>query len=140
MKFTSKLILGLILFTSYMTAQTLHLYGGKNNENYLGCLNCNNYDSDSVWNEYGTYCSSYNLKSIWNQYGTHGSDYSSYSPWNTYASDPPVVVDKDGGFYGYFTVNEYKSKRATFDLAIIMYKYYEDIREDVGTWYDEIFD
>ena len=37
------------LFTSYMTAQTLYSYGGKNNETYLGCFNCNDYDS--VWNE-----------------------------------------------------------------------------------------
>ena len=118
----------------------MHLYGGKNHDEYLGCLNCDSYSSSSIWNEYGTYGSSYNSKSIWNEFGTYGSDYSSYSPWNAYASYPPVVVDKEGGFYGYFTVNEYKSKRATFDLALVMYKYYEEIREDVGEWYDEIFD
>lgn len=121
-------------------SQTLHLYGGDNHDVYLGCLNCSNYDSDSIWNEYGTYGSSYNSKSIWNAYGTYGSEYNSYSPWNSYSNDPPVVVDKDGGFYGYFTVNEYKSDRADFDLALIIYKYHDKIREDVSGWYDEIFE
>ncbi|MDY2588200.1 hypothetical protein [Winogradskyella aquimaris] len=139
MKLTSILILVLFSF-KLGTAQTLHLYGGENHDEYLGCLNCDKYSSSSIWNEYGTYGSRYNSNSIWNQYGTYGSDYSSSSPWNTYASDPPVVVDKDGGFYGYFTVNEYKSKRATFDLALVIYKYHKEIRENVGEWYDEIFD
>ena len=64
-------------------AQALHIYGGSNGGEYMGCLNCNSYDSNSIWNEYGTYGSSYNSESIWNEYGTYGSKYSSFSPWNT---------------------------------------------------------
>ena len=51
-------------------------------------------------------------------YGTYGSSYNSDSPWNAYGSNPPVVVDKSGNFYGYFTVNRYKDKRADFSLAL----------------------
>lgn len=132
----------LLLFTSATTSfcQTLHLYGGQNHDEYLGCLNCSNYDKNSIWNEYGTYGSSYNSKSIWNEYGTYGSEYNSNSPWNAYASNPPVVVDKEGNFYGYFTVNEYKDKRADFGLALTIYKYYDLIRDDVSKWYDKIFE
>ena len=122
------------------SAQTLHLYGGDNDDVYLGCLNCDSYNSNSIWNEYGTYGSSYNSKSIWNEYGTYGSEYNSNCPWNEYGTNPPVVVDKQGNFYGYFTVNEYNSKRADFNLALTIYKYYDLIREDVDEWYDKIFE
>ena len=107
------------IFTIFITAtisfsQTLHLYGGKNHDVYLGCLNCDSYNSNSIWNEYGTY----------------GSKYNTYSPWNAYSSEPPVVVDKDGYFYGYFTVNKYNSKQADFGLALTIYKYYDLIMDD----------
>ena len=69
----------------------------------------------------------------------YGIAYSSYSPFNSYASYPPVIVDEEGNFYGYFTVNKYKSKRANFDLVNIICEYYESIREDVDEWYDKIF-
>ena len=120
-------------------SQTLYIYGGEDHDVFLGKLNASKYDSKSIWNEYGTYGSEYNANSIWNEYGTYGSEYSSYSPFNSYASYPPVIVDEEGNFYGYFTVNKYKSKRANFDLVNIICEYYESIREDVDEWYDKIF-
>lgn len=120
-------------------SQTLYIYGEEDHDVFLGKLNASKYDSKSIWNEYGTYGSEYNTNSIWNEYGTYGSEYSSYSPFNSYASYPPVIVDEEGNFYGYFTVNKYKSKRANFDLVNIICEYYESIREDVDEWYDKIF-
>mgnify|MGYP001666944880 FL=1 len=120
-------------------SQTLYIYGGEDHDVFLDKLNASKYDSKSIWNEYGTYGSEYNANSIWNEYGTYGSAYSSYSPFNSYASYPPVIVDEEGNFYGYFTVNKYKSKRANFDLVNIICEYYESIREDVDEWYDKIF-
>ena len=120
-------------------SQTLYIYGGEDHDVFLGKLNASKYDSKSIWNEYGTYGSEYNTNSIWNEYGTYGSAYSSYSPFNSYASYPPVIVDEEGNFYGYFTVNKYKPKRANFDLVNIICEYYELIREDVDEWYDKIF-
>jgi hypothetical protein len=119
---------------------TLHIYGGENHDVYLGCLNCDNSNSSSIWNEYGTYGNSYNTDCIWNEYGTYGNEYSQYSPWNTYATYPPVIVDKEGNFYGYFTKNINKEKRADFDLVLILYKYNDLIRENVSKWYDKIFE
>jgi hypothetical protein len=134
-------LLAFLLFGSFTTfgQKTLHIYGGKDHDVYLGCLNCDNYNSNSIWNAYGTYGSKYNSKSIWNSYGNYGSEYSNTSPFNSYASNPPVIVDKDGGFYGYFTVNAYASKRADFDLALTICKYYDLIRDDVAKWYEKIF-
>ena len=102
---------------------TLLIYGGKDNDEYLGKLNASKYDSESIWNQYGTY----------------GSKYSSYSPFNNYASNPPVLVDKNGKFYGYFTSNKYKSKRANLKLIDIICDNHEEISKDVSGWYDKIF-
>ena len=136
----NKLYLILLFISSIASGQTLHLYGGSGHDVYLGCLNCNKYDSSSIWNEYGSYGSKYNSKSIWNNYGTYGSKYNTNSPWNSYGNYPPVVVDKEGNFYGYFTVNKYKAKRADFGLALTIYEYHDQIKEDISLWYDKIFD
>ena len=93
--------MALLLCMVSLQAQTLLIYGGSDHDVFLGKLNADCYDSESIWNEYGTYGSKYSSKSIWNEYGTYGSEYSSYSPWNEYASTPPVVVDSRGNFYGY---------------------------------------
>lgn len=94
------------------------LFGGENHDQYLGCLSCSKYASDSISNKYGTYGSKYNAESIWNTYGTYGSRYSQYSPWGPYASDPPVIVDGSGNFYGYFTVNRSFPKRTTIPWIV----------------------
>ena len=132
-------ILMAMLFSNIAYSQILLIYGGKDHDVYLGKLNASEYDSESIWNEYGKYGNEYNSNCIWNEYGKYGNEYSNYSPFNAYASYPPVLVDAQGNFYGYFTVNKYKSKRANFELVNIICEYYEDIREDVGEWYDKIF-
>lgn len=59
---------------------------------YLGRLNANPYDPESVANPYGTYGSPYSPNSINNQYGQYGSDYSPLSARNPYSTTPPVVT------------------------------------------------
>ena len=132
-------VLVLLFLSSFAQAQTLKIYGSADHDVYLGKLNASKFDSESIWNSFGTYGNHYNSNSIWNSYGTYGSEYSSYSPFNEYASNPPVLVDDDGNFYGYFTINTYKSKRANFDLVNIIYEYYDLIRDDVSKWYDKLF-
>lgn len=85
----------------------LMLFGGPGHETYLGCLNCSNYASDSVLNEFGSHGSRYSSESIFNPYGQFGSRYSQYSACNPYASDPPVIVDERGNVYGRLTVNRF---------------------------------
>lgn len=93
------------------TAGALLLYGGSNHDEFLGCLNCSEFDSESLCNEFGTYGSEFSGDSIWNEFSQFGSAFSSSSPWNEFAvgSDVPVVVDESGGFYGYLTINEYRT-------------------------------
>jgi trimeric autotransporter adhesin len=73
---------------------------------YLGRLT-NRFDSQSVFNEFGTYGSPYSSTSTNNTYGTYGSPYSSLSANNPYASRPPVLV-KNGVAIAYYTVNNFK--------------------------------
>lgn len=91
-------------------AQELLIFGGTGHEEFLGCINCNHYDDSSICNEYGK-VSEYNTNGLFNEYSTFGNSYSSASPWNQYSSSNsvPVVVDREGKFYGYFTINEYRS-------------------------------
>jgi hypothetical protein len=133
------LLVGLLLTIS-VKAQTLLIFGGDNHDVYLGCLNCNKYESSSIWNKYGDNGSKYNSECIWNKYGDYGGKYSDNSPFNKYASHPPVLVDPDGNFYGYFTANKYFSKRTTNKLALLIIDNWEVIMEDVGEAYEKIFE
>ena len=132
-------VLLFVFLVNICFAQTLLIFGGKNHDEFLGCLNCNKYDKSSIWNAYGDNGSKYNSKSIWNKYGNYGGNYSNESPFNKYASNPPVLVDKDGNFYGYFTAVKYFSKRTDNKLALFIVENWENIGEDVGETYDKIF-
>ena len=71
---------------------------------YLGLI-ASKYNSESVFNEYGSYGSKYSANSIWNEYGHYGGTYSSFSPFNPYTTKPPEVV-KNNKTVGRLTVNK----------------------------------
>jgi len=96
----------------------LLLFGGRGHDVFLGCLNCGEFDSASVWNEFGTHGSTFSDVSIWNKFGTYGSEFSDESPWNRFGQNPPVIVDRSGGFYGYFTANRFFPKRTTIPAFV----------------------
>jgi hypothetical protein len=97
----------------------LLLFGGQNRRTFLGCL-CSEYDTDSVFNKYGTYGNQYSSESIWNKYSDYGSRYSDMSVCNKYATNPPIVVTADGQFVGYLTLDRYKAGALT-DQAVMMW-------------------
>lgn len=112
------LVGGLVGWSAYAAAQgggvgpttstvKLMIFGGQDHRTYLGCLNCSEYASDSVFNHYGQNGSAYSSTSIWNHYSDFGSAYSAHGACSRYAQDPPVIVDQDGKFYGRLTLNEY---------------------------------
>jgi hypothetical protein len=94
----------------------LMLFGGQGHKVYLGCLNCSQYATDSVLNMYGSHGSPYGTESIFNKYSNFGSRYSTYSACNPYATDPPVIVDENGNYYGRLTVNRYNGQGANSEL------------------------
>lgn len=84
----------------------LRTLGGK----FLGRVNRNRYDQDSLVNTFGPYGSRYSGDSIFNKYSTYGSPYGAESPYNEYSQSPPVFV-KNGRSLGYLTVNNYLQPR-----------------------------
>ncbi len=82
---------------------------------FLGRIS-NSYDSNSIFNEYGSYGSEYSSGSIWNQYGTFGSEYNSYSATNKYSSTPPMII-KNKRIIGYLSAN--KSLRSSISPNLL---------------------
>ncbi len=94
------------LSTAAAGAQSPELY--SNDGKYLGNLNANPYDPNSVANPYGQYGSKYSPNSINNQYGQYGSPYSPTSVNNPYATtSSPVVVSPGGAYLGRANSNPY---------------------------------
>lgn len=140
-KFLFTIVLGIISSLA-ISAQTLKIigYDGSKYNVFLGELNTNNYSSNSIWNEYGTYGNNYSNESIWNEYSTYGNEYNLYSPWNSSSLNPPMIVDDQEQFYGYLTTNEFLPDRLESPLAEIMCENYTQIQKDVDAWYDKIFE
>lgn len=101
---------------SSLSGHKIMVFGGPNHRTYLGCLSCNQYDTQSVFNSHGTFGSAYSTESIFNRYGDYGSPYSSYSACSAYASDPPVIVDEQGRYYGRLTVGARSDGPPTAEL------------------------
>ena len=57
---------------------------------YLGDIT-GQYNTNSIFNSYGTYGSTYGSTSIWYKYGNYGGSYGLYSPFNSYTTTPPKI-------------------------------------------------
>ena len=93
--------------------RSLYLFGGMEHEVFLGCVTCYVSTVFSIWNADSDYGSPVRENSIWNPRGKYGSRYSAVSPWNPTATNPPIVVDRGGNLYGYFTRNRAHPRRIT---------------------------
>lgn len=109
----------------------LLLYGGKDGNVLLGCLNCDKYESNSIWNTYGKYGSKYNSESIWNKYGIYGGKYGQYSPFN-HGAVPPKIVNEKGEFISYLTINKYHQGRKDNNLLDAICEKWESISENIN--------
>lgn len=84
---------------------------------YIGKLTTNQYDIESICNQYGIYGSRYSATSIWNMYSQYGSRYAAYSAYNQYTATPPTIYLR-GMQYGFLTKNIYKYKNIDPDTVI----------------------
>ena len=125
------LIIFSILIPLTVLSKDLLVFGGSDHDEFLGCITCSEYDSSSICNEYGTYGNEYSSDGMFNEYSGYGNEYSGDSPWNEYSTSNsvPVVVDRDGGFYGYFTINEYRSD--AFDHADTLNQIFNNVNGDI---------
>jgi hypothetical protein len=84
---------------------------------FLGNVNRDKFDPDSLLNPYGQYGNRYSAESIFNVYSQYGSPYGSESPYNKFSTTPPMFV-KNGEALGYLTVNKYLTPRLAPDDLI----------------------
>ena len=100
--------ISLLLFAGLVNAQEILIFGGDNNKEFLGCLTCNEMAGNSIWNEMSTYGWK-NGYGKWNPYGQFKNSYSNYSACNEYTTNSPVLVDRNGKFFGRLTLNSYSA-------------------------------
>ena len=99
------------------------IYSDDGKNKYLGKITKNQFDSESIWNEFGEYGNDIDIDTIWCNVGTYGGSVSMYSSSATLATHPPKIYDKNGNFVAYLTENtaKYPSYTKT-ELAILFTK------------------
>jgi hypothetical protein len=96
MKTKAAIFLSSFLVAAPVFAQSPYFQGynpqTQQHDKYLGNLNNNRFDPNSVSNPFGQYGSRFSPDSINNPYGQYGSRFSPYSPNNPYSgSQAPQV-------------------------------------------------
>lgn len=133
------LVLFISLFSLSVPAQELLLFAGNDHDIFLGSLNENQFSSNSVWNGFGQYGNKFNINCIWNKFGTYGNQFNTNSPWNRYSQTPPVIVDRDGNFYGYFTRNTLLANRTKIEWLVWILDNYDYVIDNLEKVRDQLF-
>jgi hypothetical protein len=114
------LTLAVLVGSAGVNAEDLLLFGGPNHKEYIGCLKCNEFSSESVCNGFAQYGNEFG-STMWNEFSTpYGNEFSSSSPWNEFSTSNsvPVLVGRQGAFYGYFTVNDSRHDAVKFSSGL----------------------
>ncbi len=74
------------------------------NDVFLGRLNSNKFDQESIFNRFSPYGNKFSQTSIFNRFSPYGNQFSQLSPYNRFSQTPPKIYLR-GKFYGYLTVN-----------------------------------
>jgi hypothetical protein len=77
---------------------------------FLGNLNPNIFDNESIFNRFGMYGSQFSQESIFNRFCPYGNKLSQLSAYNEVATTPPKIYIR-GQFFGYLTKNSSFSNR-----------------------------
>ena len=75
---------------------------------YIGNLNTDASDANSVNNPYGTYGSKFSALSINNEFGRYGSKFSNYSATNQFATCSPKLYTQNGVYLGKLSANNFE--------------------------------
>jgi hypothetical protein len=135
MKANTKTLLAMVFsicsISNSIAQDDILIFGGDGHDQFLGCLVCNEFGSDSICNGYGKYGNEYSSEGMFNEYSGFGNEYKSSSPWNEYSSSKsvPVLVDRKGKFYGYFTIND--GRHDAVDFASDLNKIYKAVDGDL---------
>ena len=107
----------LVVLPLHVFAQSdLLIFGGPDHDHFLGCLVCNPLSAASICNSLGPYGNEFSSTGMFNEFSTFGNNFSLSSPWNAFSlsKSVPVVVDREGHFYGYFTINDARPDAVAF--------------------------
>ena len=73
---------------------------------YLGNLSANEYDPNSIANQYGA-GNPYSSNSVTNEFGIYGNPYSTQSATNPYATEAPRRYDQQVQYRGKLSTDQY---------------------------------
>jgi len=106
--------------TSVFAREELLIFGRPEHDQFLGCLVCNEARSESICNGFGPYGNEFSSEGMFNEFSGFGNEFSSSSPWNEFSTSKsvPVLVDRDGNFYGYFTINDMRADAVAFSSEL----------------------
>lgn len=123
-----KLVTDLYSAATTNDAEQSHFNSGSylraDDEQFLGKITSNAYDTDSILNQYGPYGSLYSSTSIFNQYCPYGGQYGRFSPENPYTSTPPTLFI-NGKEIGKVSTNSFVTNRIPFEAFL------HSIRNDI---------
>lgn len=83
----------------------MHIWAGPLHREYLGCLNCDQFDVSSVWDGYGAmgWDNGFAANSHFARYRqAHGR----YSACDAFAQDPPILMDNSLRHFGVLNVSD----------------------------------
>ncbi|MBN1846760.1 MAG: hypothetical protein JW810_13835 [Sedimentisphaerales bacterium] len=72
---------------------------------FLGNLIPDEFDPNSLFNEFGVYRSETDDRSLFNEFGPYGDDFSDLSACNAWADKPPKIYDTEGNFIAHLSAN-----------------------------------
>lgn len=71
---------------------------------FLGKLNPNKFDRESIFNKFGPYGNPFSQTSIFNKFSNYGNQFSNLSPFNSFTRTPPKLYVR-GKFVAHLTAN-----------------------------------
>lgn len=90
---------------------------------FIGHLNTNEFDADSVRNQFGRYGSPFSPDSINNQFGRYGNQFSDYSVSNPFAMHAPKLYTQNGMYLGKLSANTFDLESVSNSFGIYGNKY-----------------
>jgi len=100
-----------------ITQPRLMLYAGSLYKDFIGCLNCDQYNFSSVWNNYSPYGWD-NTYTKYSHFYTYRQEHGVYSACDPYATHPPRIVDKENKIYGYLNISKTRHDSVCYPNAM----------------------
>ncbi len=84
--------------------QQFLIYAGPLHRDYLGCLNCDQFDTNSVWDGYSAMGWG-NAYAEASHFSTYRAPHGRYSACDALAADPPILIDRSLNHYGVLNIS-----------------------------------